>query len=205
MKWAGKFKFRWQMGKVAFLVLGIVWFGILVGIAVPAWRQAAQSHQEVQTLEEQLAELDRWAVAGMWLERSLRDKAPEVDRAWSAMFPDQRGREALFLDLAGIADRSGVTDFDLAEFSEPQMEKDNQWLTHNPLSSGGADQNEVQLSFYRVRANFLGDFEQVANFLGGLKEIERAMSVHSLEIESDRQWVRVDLKLDVYVKQSSQS
>lgn len=203
MKRTDKFKAGLQVRKIAFLVLGVLWFAILIGVAVPAWRHAAQRHQEVQALEEQLAELDNWAVAGMWLERSLKEKAPEVNQVWSTMFPEQRNRETLFLDLAGIADRSGVSDFDLAELREPRMEKDNQWLTHNPLSSGGADQNEVQLSFYRVRANFLGDFEQVARFLGGLKQIERAMSVHSMEIEADRQWVRVDLKLDVYVKQSS--
>lgn len=205
MKWAGKFQTNAQKRKAAFLVLGIVWLGILVGVAVPAWRQAAQRHQEIQRLDERLAELDRWAVAGMWLERSLREKAPQVNQAWSTMFPERRDRETLFLDLAGIADRSGVSDFDLIELHEPRMEQDNHWLTHNPLSLGGADPNEVRLTFYRVRANFLGDFEQVAGFLGGLKQVERAMSVHSMEIETDRQWVRVDLKLDVYVKQSTQS
>ena len=143
-------------------------------------------------------------MAGLWLERSLREKAPAVEQAWSVLFPPQRDRENFFLDLAGIADRSGVTDFDLSELREPRMENDNRWLTHAALP-GGAEQDEVQLTFYRVRASFLGELGQVADFLGGLKQVERAVSVHSLEMEADRQWVRVNLELDVYVKQSSQT
>ena len=45
----------------------------------------------------------------------------------------------------------------------------------------------------------------MADFLGGIKKIDRAVSVHSLVVRPDDRGVRVEMKLDVYVRETTQS
>ncbi len=99
----------------AILALVLVWLVALGGVGIPAWLQVMRQHKEVDFLAVQLAELDRWNVAGKWLGRSLETRRDNVNESWNTLFPSQREREELFLDLALIADDSGVQDFELAE------------------------------------------------------------------------------------------
>ncbi len=183
--------------RAALIVLGAVWLGSLLGVALPAWRQAHRQQAEVAAIAGQLAELDRWTVAGLWLEQSLDERAAAIEPAWSALFPAERRREEMFLDLARVADRSGVTAFELREIKPDELAAGAPGLT--------GDEPEADLSAYRVRASFEGDYEQVAGFLGGLKGIERAVSVHNLEIRPVREAVSVELELDVYVDKPERS
>ena len=63
----------------------------------------------------------------------------------------------------------------------------------------------VDLEFYRVRASFRADYGRVAAFLGGIDGIERALSVHSLDVRPDGEGVKVELKLDVYLSEAAGS
>jgi hypothetical protein len=173
----------------------LVWLGLLLGAAVPAWRQAVDQHREVQALESQLADLDQWTVAGLWLEKTLAPRQAVIDPQWERLFPPESAKGEFFLDLARVADRSGVDDFDLREL----VPSDGP-----PIPDYGAGQ-APPLTAYRVRARFAGEYAQVAEFLGGLKMIERAVSVHNLAIKPARGAVTVDLELDVYVSKSDPS
>ncbi len=178
----------WSVGALA-------WLGILFGLAIPAWRHAVDQHHQVQTLEVRLAELDNWTVAGLWLEKSLAPRAAVINPQWQRLFPPQSAKGEFFLNLARIADVSGVGEFELRELERPEG------TTAAMSASGSAN----SLSAYRVRARFRGDYAQVAEFLGGLKTIDRAVSVHNLTIKPARKAVQVDLELDVYVSTADQS
>ena len=202
--WKSKTLRRWTgLG-----ILGLVWLGVMFGAAVPAWRRAQAKNLEIGALEDRLAEMDRWIVAGMWLERSVTINAPQIETAWNNLFPEERNREDLFLELAAVADKSRVTGFRLQEVKDTRMQEDHLWLDRpdgdiaewmsGPIIG-------VDLGFYRIKANFRGDYRRVAEFLGGIKKIDRAMSIHSLDVQPDEEGVKVELKLDVYVRETSQS
>ena len=173
----------------------LVWGGLLFGVALPAWRTAVDQHHEVRALEVRLADLDRWTVAGLWLEKSLGPRQAVIDPQWHQLFPARAAKGEFFLDLARVADHSEVDEFELREQAVPDG-------TLTAETSGG---DVLPLNGYRVKARFKGHYAQVAEFLGGLKRITRAVSVHNLAITPARGAVQVDLELDVYVSPADQS
>lgn len=198
----------WKKPLVRWGALAVAWTAALVLAAVPSWRTAMAHHHEVQELEKGLAELDTWTVAGKWLGRSLADRSARVQDNWEKTFPPQRAREALFLDLAEVADHSGVENFNLEEM---KTEDPAAYLVSPPSESqfGGSvygvpvEVPQVSLDSYRVKASFLGSYHQAADFLGGLQTIRRALSVHNLVVRPKGTGISVDLELDVYVSQQS--
>jgi|GEM_PF-1891905 len=210
--------------KVRWTVLGLLWCAALFGGAIPMWKRAKAQNQEIHQLEAHLANLDQWTVAGMWLSRSVASRQMPVNTAFGRLFPGDRLREDLFLDLARVADLSGVEGFDLAEMTDFWMADNDIWgsgpnmsNTDNDAAPPPEDDSEdglglptvevpsVDLSTYRVRARFSGDFASAARFIGGLQRIERALGIHSLEVKPARNGITVDLELDVYVDDSNQS
>ncbi len=198
----------WRKHLVWWLALGVIWGCALLLVVLPAWRQAIIRNHEIAALEKGLAELDTWTVAGKWLEHSQAKRNALVKVAWEQAFPDGRYREQLFLDLARVADRSGVGNFNLEE-----TETDNlaAFLVSPPEDAvfGGAvygvpvEVPRVELETYRVKASFTGNYRETARFMGGLQAIDRALSVHDLVLRPAGDSVKVDLELDVYVSQSS--
>lgn len=175
----------------------LLWQGALVVVAVPAWQRALIQHREVRQVESQLEELERWSVAGLWLERTLAPRQEAVIPVWNRLFPAERRCEELFLHLARVADESGVVKFELHELQADEM---------TGQAPGVADpEPSAALTGYRVRAQFEGDFAEVAGFLGGLGSLERVVAVHDLEITPAKGAVHVDLELDVYVASTTES
>ena len=177
--------------------VAVVWLGALFVGAVPAWQTALRQHREVRQVEAKLADLDRWSVAGLWLERTLVPRQEAVTPVWDRLFPSERHCEALFLDLARVADESGVTRFELHELRADELNSGAPGVTDPEPSAA--------LGGYRVRARFEGDFAEVAGFLGGLGRLERAVAVHDLEINPAKGAVHVELELDVYVASTTES
>lgn len=177
--------------------LAATWFVLLVVGALPAWQRALIQHREVRRVEDQLGELDRWTVAGLWLERTLPERDAVVSPAWDRLFPAERACERLFLDLARIADECGVANFELHEMRFDELTE--------VVSGLPAEEPAASLSAYRVRARFDSDFAGVAGFLGGLGRLDRAVAVHDLEIMPSKGSVHVDLEMDVYVSPKARS
>lgn len=221
----------WQHPLVRRLVIGAVWAATLFGLAIPAWRHSMVNQREIETLQGDLAAMDQWTVAGMWLERSVAERAPAVDQVWNRLFPAQREREELFLELARIADLSGVRHFDLAEMQSDGMPGGEVWQDGSSMDGGmGGDMSggmgdgpgeyveedmaggvmeielpTVEMDSYRVKARFESDYGGTARFLGGLQTIQRAVGLHSLIARPLGEAIQVDMELDIYVSQSTES
>ncbi len=160
-----------------------------------------RQHREIRQVETRLEELDRWSVAGLWLERSLPERQAAVAPAWARLFPEQRSCEELFLDLAGVADACGLRQFSLHELKPDEMD-----MVQAETQSTEADSVATSaLSTYRVRAEFESDYIGLAAFLGGLSRLERATTIHQLEVRPLQGAVQTELELDVYVSSSSDS
>ena len=186
---------KWPLRTIIWSVGVVAWLGVLFGVAIPAWQHAVVQHEEVQALEIELAALDQWTVAGLWLEKSLAPRQAAINPQWDRLFPSETAKGELFLDLARVADKSGVGEFELRELV----------LDEGIVVAETGNPDSLPLSAYRVRASFSGQFAQVAEFLGGLRIIERAVSVHNLAIKPTGEAVQVDLELDVYVSTTDQS
>ena len=204
-----KYRNRWWKSRIlGWTTLTVAWIAILLLVALPAWQKSLAHHREIAQVEAGLAELDSWTVAGKWLELSQAEKGPIIDQAWQQAFPDRRDREQLFLELALVADHSGVDNFNL---EETVSEGSAAFLVSPPEQSlfGGSvygvpvEVPKVELNTYRVKASFTGDYTQTANFMGGLQVIDRALSVHDLVVRPSGDMIKVDLELDIYVSQSS--
>ena len=208
-------KFRWGL----FAGLWLLVMGLVV---VPTWQGVVARHAEIKDLETRLATLDDWTVAGMWLAPSVKERTLPVNAAFSRFFPGQRGREDLFLSLGKVADQSQVENFTLSENSGLGMEGNDVWNDGSAMGSADAppptdgapgamddgmsqETPKVELSTYRVSTQFFGDYERAAQFMDGLKGVERALKVHSLVIHPQKDGIQVKLELDVYVSKTSQS
>lgn len=223
MKLAGRTLPRPTVRHGVIAAVALIWAVTLVTVAVPSWRRVVRQHDEIATLERQLDDLDRWTVAGLWLERAVASREPAVNAAWARLFPSERSREELFLDLARVADRSGVEAFALEEMNDMGMSMDDVWSATDapeddmappddapPTDDGMAPMDvavapTVDLDSYRVKATFAGDYARTAAFLGGLIDIERALDVHSLVVRPSRDGILVEMELDIYVSGTTDS
>ncbi len=215
-RWLANAKIRWAL-------FSVIWLVLLVTVAIPSWQGIRERNTEIHALEDRLATMDDWTVAGMWLAPSVRQRSLPVNAAFSRLFPTERGREELFLSLARVADESGVEDFGLSEANDFGMDGNDVWndgtamgtVDDAPPPTGDmpmqpdADLSmaleipNIDLVTYRVIAHFTGDYKRVAHFMGGLRNIERALKVHSLVVRPEKDGIQVDLELDVYVSQTS--
>lgn len=198
-------------GLIGMAVAG-TWIAVLVLVAIPAWRQALDRHRQVQDLERQLADLDAWTVAGMWLTPAVAAQAPAVQDAWDRAFPDKRLKEDLFLQIARVADGTQVEAFELTELQvqeEGEQRSPLQDRLEAQLGGGGTidgipvEVPHIGLSTYRVKASFLADYDRLARFLGGLDRLDRALKIHNLVVKPDKGLIRAELELDVYVSQET--
>jgi len=195
--------------------LAVVWGVLLLGVAIPSWRDVRQRQVEIEWLETRLADLDRWTVAGLWLEPAVLARESGIAAQWDRVFPPRRAREELFLRLAEVADRCGVREFQLEEIDEMGSFDMGTWSTATDPDPASADPGAppddgsdlpanvhrpaITFSPYTVRASFTADYARTAAFLGGLERLERAVDVRRLAIRSARTGLTVELELEVQV------
>jgi hypothetical protein len=204
----------WMRGRLSGRMIGLtmtaaVWAVLLLGVAVPHWQKVQNQNIEIQKLEKNLADLDRWTVAGLWLEQAVASREREVEARWSRLFPAARDREQVFLALARAADHSGVEAFQLEEISEPDMTFIHEMVDDEDPGDDMHDQAEltdravvtpqVAPGWYCVKASFVGDYARTAAFLAQLAGIDRAVGVHKLVIRPARTGLDVEVELRIYV------
>ncbi|MBU2502130.1 hypothetical protein KJ682_12440, partial [bacterium] len=102
--------------------------------------------------------------------------------------------------------------FDLTEmdlFGEEAGPPKLQEYLEGYLEGGGAvdgvpvEVPRIDLGIYRLKAEFQGDYGDLAGFLGRLQRLDRALSVHNLAVSQYNGKTQVELELDVYVSQTS--
>ncbi len=202
---------RWGKKRIFWGGLAGVYTVVALTVVVPMGKKTLDDHQRVEELTQELADLDAWTVAGKWLAPEVARREPVVTAAWEKAFPAKRKREDLFLDIARVADASGVADFKLREIQQDlEMPRP---ILQNSLESGMGDGGtvhgvpvvvpRVDLTTYRIKASFTSDFQAVSTFLWGLQHLDRALSVHDLVLRNDKKQVKVDMEMDVYVSQIS--
>jgi len=196
---------------VAGVLAGTAWLAFVVTAVAPVVRDSLRGHREMGDLERRIVALGGWTGAKLLMERDLAENGPAIQAAWDRMYPGERGREHLFLELARIADESGVADFDLAEVldldlgpdepDEPQVDDFDPMAHDDPYAATGRAQAvaaTVELDSYRVKARWSGDYVRTAAFLEGLREIPRALSVESLAVRSYLKGIQVEMELEVF-------
>ncbi|MEZ4387276.1 MAG: hypothetical protein R3D98_06795 [Candidatus Krumholzibacteriia bacterium] len=198
--------------------LAVVWGVLLLGVAMPSWRTVRTQQAEIEALNTQLADLDRWTVAGLWLEPLVAAREPEVNAEWYRVFPPERAREALFLDVARVADRCDLKAFQLEEIDQTGAFDMGTWSTATAamgpsdvpagelpptgdLMTGGPAEPSIAFHPYTVRGSFEADYARTAAFLGGLARIDRSLDVRRLVIRPARVGVNVELELEVPVSE----
>ena len=217
LSWLKNSKVRWGL-------LSGAWVLVVITLIAPLWQGVMFRSDEIKDLETRLATMDDWTVAGMWLAPSVSQRTLPVNAAFRRLFPSERMRENLFLSLARVADQSGVEEFNLVEANTSGMYGNDVWMdgtsmaatpeaappptgaTAEAMDAGVAlEIPKVELTSYRVKASFSGDYQRIAHFMNGLKHIERALKVHSLVVRPEKDCIQVNLELDVYVSKTSQS
>jgi len=201
-----------RLGRIgAVTAMTVVWGVLLLGVAVPSWRDVTRNHDEILALETELADLDQWTVAGLWLEPAVAARRPLVMDEWERVFPSTRSREALFLDVARVADQAGVREFQMEELDAMGAMDQGTWSTTGDMAAAPPSTDapptdsappgdgftpppvSLRLTPYVVRASFVSSFAGAAAFLGGLQALDRSVDVRRLAIRPARRGVTVEL------------
>ncbi|NCQ33589.1 hypothetical protein GW813_00660 [bacterium] len=202
---------RWGKQRLFWGGVILVYAILLVVVVVPMGQRVMRDHREVAAVEQELSDLDAWTVAGMWLAPEVARRQPVVAQAWERTFPRMRDRENLFLEIAKVADGSGLEDFKLREIAlaRDQAPPRLQAIVDSRMGDGGSVRGvpvvvpRIGLQTYRIKATFKSDYQGVTRFLYGLQGLDRALDLHDLVLRDEERQVKVDLEMDVYVSQIS--
>lgn len=193
-----------------FVTATAAWFGLLGGAAFPAWRTAMRKASEVDNLESRIEHLNRWTVAGVWIEKDVRERSSEIEAEFARLFPPLHDRATLFLQLARIADESGVTDLDLTTVAIHErnardpvdaMPATDAEMMDSAMASDFGASDRLSLQPYRLRARFAADLRRTAAFLRAIDNIDRAITIHRVAARPVATGIAVEMELDVYVNE----
>jgi len=195
----------WRWG--AAVLLGA---GLLVAVGLPARRDASRNDHLAADMQAGYQGMERWEVDGAEIEQAVAAHGEDVARRWSRLFPADKGKDVLFLELARIADASGVSDFflaeDAAEMGAGEPVRNDAPMDDGPPTDGMEMQDaapSVTVEGFRVRSRFQGDLAATARFLAGLENVERALTVREIRIREGGQRLIVEMEMEFYVSQEA--
>ncbi len=177
------------------VVLAVLWLGLLVFVAIPTWQDVVRQNETIHQVEEELATLDQWTVAGLWLAPAVAQRSLPVNAAFSRLYPSSRERETLFLDLARVADESGVEDFGLSERRRLGQEGNDIW-NMDPLGNGG------DAGAGRPAATAWTEDGPVS---AAISLDVPAVELDSYRVHPGQERIQVEMELDVYVNAETES
>ncbi len=195
-----------------------VWVLLFLAGSLPALDHSYRNDRRLAALDRQAGTLTRWAAAGVWFEAAARLWAPALGAEYERLFPPEKDREQLFLDLARVARNSGITPIDLVEVPSYEIEADQDW-SGSADASGQVTEPDLQslieemapdlsrlpgsaLSTHRIRARFGASYGELAHLLAGLDTIPRAVTLNRLQATPGAQGIDVEMELDFYDQQS---
>lgn len=205
----GDGRFRAVMKRLGLAVL--LGGALLALVGVPARRDAAEHARLAQELEEGYLGMERWAMDGESISVAVSEREARVEDLWRRLFPAEKGKDRLFLELARVADASGVADFFLAEagqemgdggFAAPEAGMDDEPPMDDPMddAAGGP---AVAVEGFLVHTRFEADMAGAARFLAGLESVERALQVREIRIREGGRRLIVEMEMEFYVSKEA--
>ncbi len=181
-------------------------------VALPARKAADHDQRIVQALRIEIDGMASWAMDGTTIEQMVSTRSLSAAEDWCRLFPEAKGKEVLFLDLARIADACGVREFYLAEAEDRmKVQASGSSMGPGPGDAPAGDGIEavptvsLALSSFKVRTRFEADLQGTALFLDELDSIERALEIREISIRESRNGLVVEMEMELYVSEQNQS
>jgi len=210
-KSGGRFRILMRRLGLAVLVGG----ALLVFVGLPARRDAAEHARLAAELEAGCQGMERWAMDGDAISVAVAEREARVADLWRRLFPAEKGKDRLFLELARVADASGVSDFFLAEagqemgdggFTAAQTVTEDGPPMDGPMDGSMGDEAggpAVAVEGFLVRTRFESDMAGAARFLAGLESVERALQVREIRIREGGRRLIVEMEMEFYVSKEA--
>ncbi len=200
--------------RILLAVGGVIVVATFLLGTLPAWQRAQYNARQIDNASARIASLGQWAAAGAWLEASAHQWQPAQDARYERRFPREKDREQLFLELARVAREAGIEPMQLREL--PPLEDPGAVIeSESPeeeildpavaelvdrFAADTASLPTVQLQSYRLAANFETDYDRLARFLGGVGNLERAVTVRELNAVPKQDVIEVALEMEFYAQ-----
>jgi hypothetical protein len=200
---------------ISMALFALVWSMLLFLWALPTLNRIYENRKNITTTSARLSWLSEMSAAGLWFEAAAQSWEPTLREKYDRLFPMEKRREELFLELARVAGESNINPFTLREIpiryynedtSGDELTEDhgNEYITMMVEASAvdSSDLPGAELHNYRLLAEFSADYYQITRFLAGLESIPRALTLHSLSMEAAPKGIDVEMELDFYVQVS---
>ncbi len=206
-----------RRGVLAAMAL-MVWIAAFFGGALPAWKNARRNEVRIAAMSARLVALNQWSVAGVWLGEEIRQWEPVQRETYDRLFPAEKAREDLFLELVRVANtcgidpirimeaphayRPGTEDWDEGYYYDEEAENIDTVINEliNEFAPDLSGLPNEKLVAHRALVDFAADYDELAKFLESLEFISRALSLHRLTAAPLEDGVEVRLELDFYVQ-----
>jgi hypothetical protein len=196
-------------------LLAVLWIMVFLAGALPTWKQSQGNQERIAAVSAELAALSEWSVAGGWLTEAARQWEPVLGEEYTRLFPPEKNREELYLDLARVAQESGVEllnlraahqEFDEVPSGEDEsvelmMEEDEGLLMMADLAMETSELPSSELAEHRITASFEASYAQLVDFLAGVSDLPRAVTVAKLQATPARRGITVEMELGFYVQE----
>jgi hypothetical protein len=198
----------------------LLWLLAIAFLVWPALRASRRQAAEISALDARAATLAGWsggralpaADAARW-EASLGER-------FEQLFPRERRLEQLFLEIATIANESGVDPVQLrADVGAAAAAGEGKGELLSARGAGGQpeelealaatlglaprDLPTSDLRAYRLLVSFDADYEHLARFTDALRTLSRAVCVRNLQVRRGSRGVAVQMELEYYVQAGS--
>jgi hypothetical protein len=200
--------------RILFAVSGVIVAATFLLGTLPAWQRAQLNDRQIEKAATRIASLGQWAAAGVWLDASARRWQPAQEARYEQRFPHEKEREQLFLELARVAREAGIEPMQLRELPpredlggpgdgetlEAQLVDPAVAELVDRFAADTAGLPAADLQSYRLAANFEADYDRLAKFLGGVGNIERAVTVRELNAVPKLDLIEVALEMEFYAQ-----
>lgn len=209
----------WQVPAVRYGAYLALWLAVFFAGAWPAWKAAYRNADRIEETSARIEALTSMASAGAWFNAVAARWEPVQREQYERLFPPEKDRELLFLQVAQMARQADIDPFELREIPIPldpagssgvdplamSSEEEELALLVEQFATDTSSLPRSDLHSYRLQAVFQADYARVARFLAHLQEIPRALTVHSLSAVDAGNDIRVTLELEFYAQPALQS
>ena len=195
----------------------LLWLLAIAFFVWPALRVSRQQAAEISASEARAATLAGWNSGRALPAAEAARWEATLDERFEQLFPRERRLEQLFMEIATIANESGVDPVQLraAVGAAADGEARGELLrargaTRQPedlealaATLGLAPHNRPasDLRAYRLQVNFDADYEHLARFTDALGTLSRAVCVRNLQARRGSRGVAVQMELEYYVQE----